>query len=174
MASQTKDSGFNRRLFLAGAAGGAMLPGVAHATSTSKKPRGIFADPTGTAKMSLQDKVADFSYQNDILAQLMVDMWTGLHAELITPSGSGTTMPQYQTRSANAKAALAARGLYLEQPIIITEDEYDDGFLLADAGLAVEKGVVFVLPRNTRPTTYGSPPLLETAKMLMAITPNGI
>lgn len=45
---------------------------------------------------------------------------------------------------------------------------------LADAGLSVSDGIVFVLPRTTRPTTAGGPPLLETAKMLMAITPNGI
>ena len=57
---------------------------------------------------------------------------------------------------------------------MITEDEFDDGFSLADAGLSATNGVVFVLPRNTRPTTFGGPPLLETAKMLMAITPNGI
>ena len=57
---------------------------------------------------------------------------------------------------------------------MITEDEYDDGFILEDAGLSATVGVVFVLPRPTRATTFGGPPLLETAKMLMAITPNGI
>jgi hypothetical protein len=132
--------------------------------------RGIFRD----AKATLHDKVADFSYQNDVLAQLIADMWTGSNTNLITPSGSGTTSAQYQTRSNNAKAALAARGLYLDHPIVITEDEFDDGFSLADAGMSVSDGVVLVLPRTTRPTTVGGPPLLETAKMLMAITPNGI
>jgi len=177
MASQTKtqpNSGFNRRLFLAGAAGGAMLPVAAHAAGPKKK-RGIYADPAGTPKENLEDKVADFSYQNDVLAQLIVDMWAGAPvANLITPSGAGTTQLEYQQRSSRAKAALAARGIYLEQPIVITEDEFDDGFSLADAGLSATNGVVFVLPRNTRPTTFGGPPLLETAKMLMAITPNGI
>lgn len=176
MASQTNsqpNSGFNRRWFLAGAAGGAMVPGAAGAGGPTKK-RGIFADPAGTLKANLQDKVADFSYQNDVLAQLIVDMWTGTHVDLITPSGGGTSQPQYQQRSSRAKAALEARGIYLSQPIVITEDEYDDGFSLADAGLSVTDGVVFVVPRSTRPTTFGGPPLLETAKMLMAITPNGI
>ena len=40
MASQTKtqpNSGFNRRLFLAGAAGGAMLPVAARATGSKEK-----------------------------------------------------------------------------------------------------------------------------------------
>jgi hypothetical protein len=180
MASRTKtqpNSGFNRRLVLAGAAGGAMLPVAARAgaAGSKKKKRGIYADPAGTPKEDLEDKVADFSYQNDVLAQLIVDIWAGAPvANLVTPSGAGTTMLEYQQRSSRAKAALAARGIYLEQPIVITEDEYEDGFSLADAGLSATNGVVFVLPRNTRPTTFGGPPLLETAKMLMAITPNGI
>jgi hypothetical protein len=134
------------------------------------KKRGIYADPAGTASADLKDKVADFSYQNDTLAQLIVDMWTGAHADLL----KAPAVTDYGPRSTNAKAALAARGIYLKQPIVITEDEYETGFSLANAGLSVADGVVFVLPRDTRPTTTGGPPLLETAKMLMAITPNGI
>ena len=166
MASQTKqpNSGFNRRWFLAGAAGGAMFPVAAHA---APKKRGIYADP------GLTDKVADFSYQNDVLAQWIVDIWTGPTPNpLITPSTGPISLAQYVARSNAAKAALAARGIYLEKPIVITEDEYEDGFSLAGAGLSVTDGVVFVVPRPTRPTLAA--PLLETAKMLMAITPNGI
>ena len=136
-----------------------------------KKKRGIYADVAGTSKANLEDKVADFSYESDVLAQLIVEIWLGQHTDLTTPSGAGTTHAQYRAREAAAKAVLAARGIYLDHPIVITEDEYDDGFHLADAGLSP---VVFVLPRDTRPTTAGPPPLLETAKMLMAITPNGI
>jgi len=169
MASQTKtqpNSGFNRRWFLAaGAAGGAMLPVAARA---APKKRGIYADP------GLTDKVADFSYQNDVLAQWIVDIWTGpANNPLITPSTGSISMTQYLARLTAAKAALATRGNYLEKPIVITEDEYDAGFSLQDANIDATIGVVFVLPRPTRPTLAG-PPLLETAKMLMAITPNGI
>ncbi|MDE5452334.1 hypothetical protein GWE18_05500 [Bradyrhizobium sp. CSA112] len=179
MASHTKsqpNSGFNRRLFLAGAAGGAMLPvAAAHAVGSKKKQkRGIYADEAGKAKEDLEDKVADFSYQNDVLAQWIVDIWTGPAANpLITPSTGSISLLQYRNRSTAAKADLAARGIYLEKPIVITEDEYDAGFSLEDAGLDATIGVVFVLPRPTRPTLAGHP-LLETAKMLMAITPNGI
>jgi hypothetical protein len=180
MAKQTKtqpNSGFSRRFFLAGAAGGAMLPVAASAAGPgNKKKRGIYADPANTAKADLEDKVADFSYQNDVLAQLIVDMWAGLHGELIMPAATSTTSPtkaQYQARSVAAKAVLAARGIYVEYPIVLTEEEYELGFSLLDAGLTVD-GVVWVLPRSTRATTFGGPPLLETAKMLMAITPNGI
>jgi hypothetical protein len=136
----------------------------------AKKKRGIYADPAGTPNANLEDKVADFSYQSDVLAQLIADMWTGAHADLLAAPNPNN----YVQRSTNAKGALAARGIYLQQPIVITENEYEDGFSLADAGLSRTDGVVFVLPRNTRPTTAGGPPLLETAKMLMAITPNGI
>lgn len=144
--------------------------------STPKK-RGVFADSQTqggtTSPDNLKDKVADFSYQSDALAQLIVDMWTGAHADLLKAPAPNN----YKPRSDNAKAAFAARGIYLKQPIVITEDEYDAGFSLADAGLTVDEGVVFVVPRDKRATgatTTGGPPLLETAKMLMAITPNGI
>ena len=170
MASQNQ-SGFNRRSFLAGVAGSAVLPVAAHAGGPSKR-RGIFADPIGTPAVSLQDRLADFSYQNDVLAQLIVDIWAGFHQDLISPTGTGTPASAYLQRSAAAQTALADRGIYLVQPIVITEDEYDDGFSLANAGLSVANAVVFVVPRNTRPTT--GKPLLETAKMLMAATPNGI
>ena len=165
MASHTKsqpNSGFNRRLFLAGAAGGAMLP-IAAAHAVPKK-RGIYADS------GLTDKVADFSYQNDILAQLIVEMWSGAYPALIA---TATNPSQYQARKFAAKGVFEDRGIYLAEPIVITEKEYEDGFSLQDAGLSQENGVVFVLPRPARATT-GGPPLLETAKMLMAITPNGI
>ena len=148
MASQTKmqaNSGFNRRLFLAGAAGGAMLPIAARAEP--KKKRGIYADPAGTPKETLEDKVADFSYQNDVLAQLIVDIWAGPHANLITPA---TTKPQYQARSAAAKA-------------VLEDSEHLFGGTNRDHGRRVRRrfqfgrrrpnakiGVVFVLPRTTR------------------------
>ena len=128
----------------------------------AKKKRGIYADPAGTPKPNLDDKVADFSYENDSLAELIVQWWGGALGNLTT----GT----YAARSAAAKAELAARGLYFDHPIVVNED--DAGFSLADAGLPPEKGLVFVLPRKERVTT--GKPLLETAKMLMAITPNGI
>ena len=169
MTSQSKsqsNSGFNRRFFLAAAAaGGAMLPAAAHATPPEPKKRGIWQNSRGSPAKdeNLVDKVADFSYQNDSLAQLIVEMWGGLHGNLITAA-------TLAARSNYAKIELAARGIYLEQPIVLTEVEYDSGFSLADAGLP--NGVVFVLPDQNRVTA--GKPLLETAKLLMAVTPNGI
>jgi hypothetical protein len=150
-----------------------------------KKKRGIYIEsqrPGGGGNDDpslLDDKVADFSYQSDVLAQLIVDLWLGLHANLITPSTGNITTAQYQARSAAAKAVLAARGFYLQKPIVITEDEYINGFSALDAGLVsggVNDGIVLVVPNPTRATITGvtSPALVETAKMLMAVTPNGI
>jgi hypothetical protein len=138
--------------------------------ASGPKKRGIFADTLTVA----QDRVADFSYESDALAQLIVDMWAGQYGNLITPA---TTPTQYKARANAAKAVLEDRGIYLKQPIVVTEDEYEDGFSLKDAGLSTSDGVVLVLPRDTRATgatSAGGKPLLETAKMLMAITPNGI
>jgi hypothetical protein len=155
----------------------------------TQKKRGIWQNSRthggATNDDNLVDKVADFSYSSDALAQLIVDLWLGNYGNLIAPSGPGTTQAQYQARSAAAKAVLAARGIYLEQPIVVTEAEYDRGFSLEDAGLYTPpppaaptfiSGVVFVVPDQRRATTtvLTPPSLLETAKMLMAITPNGI
>ena len=147
-----------------------MLPIAAHAASPKPKKRGVWLNPRGGDDDNLVDKVADFSYQNDVLAQLIVDTWKDLYPDLL--AGVGTPQQQYQQRSNRAKAVLAARDIYLAKPIVITEEEFAAGFSLADAGLSVTNGVVFVVPRYTRATA--GKPLLETAKMLMAVTPNGI
>ena len=113
-----------------------------------KKPRGIFADS------GLTDKVADFSYQSDALAEMIARAWTDptFRANIKTQAG--------------AQAELAARGFSLMNPIVIEESTYVAGYHApADA-------VVFVIPDPSRITTGG--PLLETAKLLMAVTPNGI
>jgi hypothetical protein len=120
---------------------------------------------------NLVDRVADFSYESDALAQLIIEMWLGNHGNLLQAPAA----TNYGARSANAKAVLATRGIFLQEPIVVTETEYDNGFSLADAGLT--KGVVLVLPDGNLATgsgTAGGPYLLETAKMLMAVTPNGI
>jgi hypothetical protein len=137
------------------------------------KKRGIYMEAKGGNPNNLQDKVADFSYSSDALAQLIAEMWLGQHTNLL----KAPAVTDYGQRMLNAKAVLAARGIYLEKPIVITEDEYVDGFSLLDAGLitgTVNVGIVFVLPDEKRATRTAGTPLTETAKMLMAVTPNGI
>jgi hypothetical protein len=111
-----------------------------------------------------EERVADFSYQNESLAQMIVYAWTdqAFRNALLQVQADGT--------SPNAKAELAQRGIYLANPIVITEDQYYNGYHMQDPN-----GVVFVLPNEPR---TAAPPagqtLLETAKLLMASTPNGI
>jgi hypothetical protein len=110
------------------------------------------------------ERVADFSYQNDSLAQMIVYAWTDptFRNLLLQVQPDGT--------SPNAKAELEQRGIYLTNPVVITEDAYNNGYQMQD-----RNGVVFVLPNPPRieaPAVGHS--LLETAKLLMACTPNGI
>jgi len=175
----------SRRNFLTAAvlAGAAVAaPTIATAKARDQK-RGIYREDTNDSA----DKVADYSYTSDVLALLIVDMWLGKHNDLITPEKTESytpSTPEYTTRSDKAKIALAERGIILQKPIVITEKEYVLGFRLIDAGLTDKNtgeniGVVFVLPRSDRamasmPSSGDPPPLLESAKLLMAITPNGI
>jgi hypothetical protein len=139
------------------------------------KKRGIWQNarspgPKDPRDPALVDKVADFSYSSDELAFLITEIWLNNHPNLLTPVNN------YAARSTAAQAALAARGIRLTNPIVITEAEYDEGFSLGSASLAPD-GVVLVVPnpaRATGSTVPGGPSLLETAKMLMAVTPNGI
>jgi hypothetical protein len=103
--------------------------------------------------------VADFSYHpNDSLAQMIVDAWVDENFKTLLLN------PQ------NAKSLLASRGVYLDKPVVIEEDDYKRGHTKK-----FDDEVVFVLPNQSR---AGSPPpgqsLLETARLLMACVPHGI
>jgi hypothetical protein len=96
----------------------------------ARKQQGIFKNaPTAGDP---PERVADFSYQNDALAEMIVRAWTdpGFRNQLVADGPA-------------------------PRPIRDAADE-----------------VVFVLPNLTRATA--GTPLLETAKLLMACTPNGI
>jgi hypothetical protein len=153
MSNQNQSEDSSRRNFLSAAAvvasAAVAAPTVANAQTSTKKPRGIYADS------GLTDKVADFSYQSDALAEMIVRAWTDATylANIKTPSG--------------AQAELTARGFSLQNPIVIEESTYVAGY-----HAATPNAVVFVIPDPGRITT--GRPLLETAKLLMAVTPNGI
>ncbi len=102
-------------------------------------------------------KVADFSYESDDLAQLIVDAWCD-------PTVENRLLDKEQGRK-----LLAERGIYLSKPHVITESDYNKGHECDP------DEIVLVLVNKDRITA--APPgrsLLETAKFLMAITPNGI
>jgi hypothetical protein len=131
------------------------------------KGRGIWKHKAGSSASNPADvKVADFSYQNDELAALIVKAWTpgSFHDSLVDPSLS------WVQRTANAQTALQGLPIHpisLAYPIVITEDEYDAGWESDN-----DDQVVFVLPNATR--VSGTTNLLETTKLLMACVPNGI
>jgi hypothetical protein len=124
-----------------------------------KPERGIFK-----YKANVNDpdvKVLDFSYTSGALAQLVVDAWASnpLKAKLLNHSNQ-----------AAVKTELASRGVFLNHPVVLTEAEYNNGWQQED-----DDEVVLVLPDEARTTAAsGGFDLLETAKLLMAVTPNGI
>jgi hypothetical protein len=123
-------------------------------------PQGIYRTvPAAQGAQQTKERVADFSYQNESLAQMIVYAWTdqNFRNQLLNN-------PQF------VKQALADRGIYLKAPYVITETQYYSGY-----NLPAPEGVAFVLPDE--PRSDGPPQgqtLLETAKLLMACTPNGI
>jgi hypothetical protein len=127
--------------------------------------KGIYRKtPQGAAPNDTEQRVAEFSYQNDALAELIVEAWSdtaagGFYQKLTNGSENA--------RSKAAKDALDDRGVHLTKPIVITEAEYYAGYTMSD-----DAGVVFVLPDGAR--ADAAKPLLEAAKLLMACTPNGI
>lgn len=103
-------------------------------------------------------KVADFSYESDALAQMIVDAWTNEDFE------------RRLLDKSNARDLLAERGIFLSKAHVISEEDYNKGHDCDDP-----EEIVFVLPNKARVGTAGQGKrLLETAKLLMAITPNGI
>jgi hypothetical protein len=110
----------------------------------------------------LKEKIADFSYSpNEHLAQMIVDAWTDpKFATLLTTPG-------------NAKTLFATRGFYwngtVKTPVVITEQQYDQGYVVGDP----DHEIVFVLPKHDGTCPPGQN-LLDTARLLMAATPNGI
>ena len=69
---------------------------------------------------------------------------------------------------ATAAINAAYPGFNLQRAVIISEEEHDDGYTMETVN-----DVVFVLPNRDRAVLSGAN-LLNTAKLLMACTPNGI
>jgi hypothetical protein len=121
----------------------------------------IFSDPAKTLQ------VADFSYApNDSLAQMIVDAWCDENFRRLLLEG-GT-----EHRKKAAKALFGSRGFFWNKtrkmPIVISESEYNEGWTLSDPN-----EICFVLPDHDGTCPPGQN-LLETARLLMAATPNGI
>jgi hypothetical protein len=113
--------------------------------------------------------VPTFSFSpNDSLAQLIVDAWVqdDFREALLERAADKTVTP---AAAREAKVALAARGFYLERPVVITEAEHDSHYTMQ-----ADNEVVFVLPNPDRVKPRPGQSLLDTARLLMSCTPNGI
>jgi hypothetical protein len=70
-----------------------------------------------------------------------------------------------QTATARANAA----GFQLTRAVVTTEAEHDNDYVMQS-----DNEIVLVLPDKRRAANVPGPTLVDTAKFLMACTPNGI
>jgi hypothetical protein len=115
--------------------------------------------------------VPDFTYSSDCLAQMIVDVWQDpdYYEALITDRDSEGLPTDDAIKLATD--SVNSCGFNLQRAVVISEDEYYAGYTVDQK----DPEIVFVLPNLNRvrlnPTGDS---LLETAKLLMATTPNGI
>jgi hypothetical protein len=105
------------------------------------------------------------------IAQVIVDIWqqTKPNLDKIISGRAGGVATQPAVDQATAAINAAYPNFKLNRVVIISETEHDNGYT------AEENDVVFVLPNKERVADLTtSPSLLNTAKLLMACTPNGI
>jgi hypothetical protein len=117
------------------------------------------------------------------LANMIIDAWNNVLFTFTPPGGVQTTVPLGATlvqRDANKLPTLLAKQTALARvqvagfanltgAVVITELEHDNNYIMQS-----DDEIVFVLPDQNRVTLAPGPDLLNTAKLLMACTPNGI
>jgi hypothetical protein len=106
------------------------------------------------------------------IAQVIVDAWNGVASldkilQRETTGANKGMATQIAVNQATAAINAAAPNFNLKRAVIITEDEHDNGYTME-----TPDDVVFVLPNKSRLGAGAN--LLNTAKLLMACTPNGI
>jgi len=120
--------------------------------------------------------IPDFRLDPDAIpgiAQVIIAAWTG-DASLVNilereTTGANKGMATGRAvKQATDAINLAAPHYNFLRCVIISEKEHDEGYTMQ-----TENDVVFVLPNQGRVDTAGAD-LLNTAKLLMACTPNGI
>lgn len=101
----------------------------------------------------------------DSLAQLIIDAWAD--PGHLLERDARTKLPTKRAVQ-DATARVKKAGYDLDRAVVITEAEHDNDYLMQS-----DNEIVFVLPNENRVT---SPPknLLDTAKLLMGCTPNGV
>jgi hypothetical protein len=118
----------------------------------------------GGAKKHLVLPAFSFEPTNE-LAQLIVDAWNKPGKLLERdPRTLLPTKPAVDEATKRIKKA----GYDLSRAVIITEAEHDNDYIMQS-----DDEIVFVLPNQKRMAT-STTNLLDTVKLLMACTPNGI
>ena len=116
--------------------------------------------------------IPTFSFApNDGLAELIVQAWTiSEFRDQLLDRDAATHKPTNAAVKA-ATDAVNAAGFNLKRAVVISEKEHDADYTMQDL-----TEVVFVLPDRERLGTSFVPgeSLLDTARLLMACTPNGI
>jgi hypothetical protein len=133
-------------------------------------------NPGGIKKKKGSDDITvpEFAMPPDAvpgIAQVIVDIWqqTKPNLDKVISGRANGVATQTAVDQATAAINMAAPNFKLKRVVIISEDEHDNGYT------AELNDVVFVLPNKERVadlTTSAS--LLNSAKLLMACTPNGI
>jgi len=114
--------------------------------------------------------VPDFTYSSDCLAQMIVDAWADPNYQQALLQRNAQGLPTDDAVKL-ATDSVNSCGFDLECAVVISEQEYYDGYTIPQDS----PEIVFVLPNSNRVRLHPSGrPLLETAKLLMATTPNGI
>lgn len=117
-----------------------------------------------------------FSYSNEGLAELIVKAWSDTNfTDELLERNPGTGRPTTAAVKAATDAVNTFGKLSIKRAVIISEAEHDGHYTMEN-----DDEVVFVLPNKGRqpappPSSAPTPTeLLNTAKLLMACTPNGI
>jgi hypothetical protein len=104
----------------------------------------------------------------DALAQVILDAWNDqILRNRLLDRDPHTNLPTHGAVQA-ATARINQAGFDLTRAVVITEAEHDNDYIMQS-----DDEIVFVLPNQNRITAVPAHPL-DTAKLLMACTPNGI
>lgn len=101
----------------------------------------------------------------DGLAQLIIDAWTS--PGHLLERDKKTKLPTKRAVQ-EATARIKKAGYDLTRAVVITEKEHDNDYLMQS-----DDEIVFVLPNKKRMAAPAAN-LLDTAKLLMGCTPNGV
>ena len=144
------------------------MPGLLHEGELTMAIHKKVPDPNSPGKTKHLVLPA-FSFQpTTALAQVIVDAWNNktLRDQLLDRDLK-TKLPTPSAVQAATKRITAA-GYDLKRAVVITEAEHDNDYVMQS-----DDEIVFVLPNHDR-ITAAPAHLLDTAKLLMGCTPNGI